>query len=918
METKDILLRAEHYNSIGDFLEHYRTEDPVVMQDYSRLFFGTGDAVLPLWESAAADNRGILLNRRTLAVKQYMEKEGFAVKREDGQLADSIGNEFRFMAYLLESEKAETAGKFLEGHLLPFWKLLFEKLKKEAATDVMQEALEKIDVFLEQEALRLLGKPGSDCRKFADPSVEDTDRRIVSTVGRGNCGGRCIVKSHVADGCVLYLSTDEEEGEAVTLKACARGRTYRSTFLSDRRLRYPMKRIGERGEGKFTRISWEEAIATIASETRRIRDTYGPGARYVNYSSGVNAMMRGDLMAKRLLALDGGYLDWYNTYSAACTEIATPYTYGTGQTGSSAVTYDASKLIVVWGFNPVETFFNAEFLQALQRAKKRGCEIIVVDPRYSDTAAAFATQWIPLRPTTDSALIDGMAYVIVTENLQDQEFLDRFCIGFDEVHMPEGAEKEDCYLDYLLGKKDGVAKTPEWASRITGVPVETIVQFARKYATVKPAALIPGLGHQRQGNGEQAVRSTTLLPCLTGNVGVYGGHAGGGAYCGNHRMPQFPVGHNPYPGSIPSFLWTAAVAWDRPLTAGEDGVRGMEELKSPIKLIYNLAGNTLINQHSDCNATASLLKDTGKCEFIVCSDVFLTPSARYADILLPAASMFETYNINTPWREGNYLLASSPAIDPVFECRFEYDWLKEVAGKLGLWEAFTEGKDTVLDWMREKYEEVRSTEKQLPAFETFLAKGGHKYTDNIPYVAFRQQIEEPEKYPFPTPSGKIEIYSERLKQSGRIPPIPCYTPSFEGPQSPEKERYPIQLIGFHNKTHCHSVHDNNPVMEIVEPHRVWIHKVDAMSREIKDGDEVLIYNDRGRIRMKAYVTERIFQGVAAMPQGGYRSLNAAGEDIRGDINTITTLQPTPLARGNPQHSNLVQIQKAGEANEAGT
>lgn len=215
---------------------------------------------------------------------------------------------------------------------------------------------------------------------------------------------------------------------------------YHKTFLGEDRLRYPMKRVGPRGEGAFARISWEEATDLIAREWVRIRDTYGPGSRYVNYATGISALISGSGLAKRLLKLDGGYLGYYNSYSTACITQSTRLMYGTCETGNHLADWLNSSLIILWGHNPAETKFDSETMYYLRRAKAKGIPIIVVDPRRSDTALALEAEWIPLRPATDAALLDAMAYVIVERGLQDQDFLDRCCLGFDKAHMPAGVD----------------------------------------------------------------------------------------------------------------------------------------------------------------------------------------------------------------------------------------------------------------------------------------------------------------------------------------------------------------------------------------------------------------------------------------------------------------------------------------------
>jgi len=683
--------------------------------------------------------------------------------------------------------------------------------------------------------------------------------------------------------------------------------------MSPERLRYPMKRVGQRGEGRFQRITWEEAAEITASEWRRIRDAYGPGSRYINYSTGVAAALRPDECAARLLNMDGGHLGRYNSYSSACSRYITPYIYGDIYSGNSYEVLPETKLLILWGHNPVETIFGSELNSYLKKVKEKGTKIIVIDPRRSDTAIAFADEWIGIRPSTDSALSDAMAYVIWSEGLHDRHFMDAYCIGFDEGHMPEGIPKGMSYEAYLFGRADGIKKTPEWAQPITGIPANVIARLAREYALAKPACLLPGLGLQRTGNGEQSVRSLALLTCITGNVGKRGGGAAGAGEVRETTWPAYPVPANPFAGKIPSFLWTKAIEHGTDMNKTDDGLEGVGKLESNIKMIINLAGNTLINQHSDINNTVRILEDTSKCEFILCSDVFMTPSAKFADILLPAPSFFEDENITAPWVFGFYLLYSNKVIEPLFESRFEYDFIRQVAAKLGLMEQWQGGHEHYTGWLAQIYGDLRKKEPELPEFTKFKHQSGYRYRNKKPYVAYEAQIKDITNNPFNTPSGKIEIFSKALYDMGKpeeVSPIPKYMPCPEGPEDPLRSEFPLQLIGWHTKRSCHSIHFNNERMEETEPQRVWISPDDAIERGITDGATVEVFNKRGRIRMTAYVTERVIAGVIAIPQGAWYTPDVEGTDVRGSINILTSTRPTPIAKGNPQHTNLVEVVKS--------
>lgn len=811
-----------------------------------------------------------------------------------------------------DSVKGRTAFKGLERWLERLLQVLAEEDlafledgdRGDGLVRLIPKEEDKIRKALEPDILLVL-------EKGRHPQIPDQPPRKIPTGGINNCGGICVIRPTVQEGCMLKIDSDGGSPD-VRIRACVRGRGYRRTFLHPDRLRYPMKRIGKRGSGKFARISWEEAVQIIAGQWARIRDTYGPGSRYVVYGWGVAGIMRPNRLAKRLLALDGGYLDHFNNYSSACASYMSPYIYGIADCGNSPADLLNTRLLILWGDNPAETVFGPEKSAYLSKLKDKGVKIVVVDPRMSQTAVAFADEWIPIRPSTDSALADAMAYVIWSEGLQDQHFMDTYCLGFDEEHMPEKIPAGESYHAYLFGEKDGIPKTPEWAEKICKIPAGTIRRLAESYGRTKPACLLPGLGPQRHGNGEQTTKGLCMLACLTGNVGIPGGgSAGAGELKEREGIRLFTdQAVNPYPGKIPVFLWTKAIEHGTEMTPGEDRICGVERLESNIKMLVNLAGNALVNQHADIHDTIRILEDETKCEFILCSDIFMTPSARYADILLPATSVFEGENITGPWRGDSYLLKNNQALDPPFACRFEWGWLKEVAACLGLYDQFVDGRPELSQWLEANYEILRQKEKELPDYPTFCAKGGWRYKEEARYIAFEKEIRDPVRYPFATPSGKIEIFSKRLYDFHQkdIPAIPGFIPCPEGPEDELRKKYPLQMIGWHTRRRCHSIHDNNQWQEEVERPGLWIHPADAKARGIGQGQLVEVFNDRGRVRIPAVVTERIMEGVVAMSQGGWYTPDAEGTDIRGSINVLTSAaHPTPLAKGNPQHTNLVQV-----------
>ena len=312
-----------------------------------------------------------------------------------------------------------------------------------------------------------------------------------------NCGGRCLLKLHIKDGVVIRIETDDRPNDTLAdpqLRACIRGRAYRRRQYHPDRLKYPMRRIGKRGEGKFEPISWNEALDLLAGEIKRVREKYGNSAILVPYGTGSYNQINGRQTAARLMNLIGCSLGYYNSYSWACISKATPYVYGTSVTGNQRQDWVNSKYIIMWGWNPSEMRdgTNSEFF--IKKARENGAKVICIDPRMSMSAVALADEWIPIRPGTDVSMMSAMAYTIIKNNLHDQDFINRCCVGFDKSQMPKDCENEESYSDYILGTFDGVPKTPEWAEQICGVPAEKIEKIAIDYATQKPSVLYQGYG----------------------------------------------------------------------------------------------------------------------------------------------------------------------------------------------------------------------------------------------------------------------------------------------------------------------------------------------------------------------------------------------------------------------------------------
>ncbi|EOC0445669.1 dimethylsulfoxide reductase subunit A [Cronobacter sakazakii] len=762
-------------------------------------------------------------------------------------------------------------------------------------------------------------------------AISAPDERVVWSACTVNCGSRCPLRMHVVNGEIRYVETDNTGSDDYDglhqVRACLRGRSMRRRVYNPDRLKYPMKRVGKRGEGKFVRISWDEALDTIAQGMKRIISDYGNEAIYLNYGTGTlgGTMTRswppGKTLLARLMNCCGGYLNHYGDYSSAQIAAGLNYTYGGWADGNSPSDIENSKLVVLFGNNPGETRMSGggvTYYLEQARAKSQA-RMIVIDPRYTDTAAGREDEWIPIRPGTDAALASAIAWVLITENYVDQPFLDNYCVGYDEKTLPPGAPANGHYKAYILGDgPDGTAKTPAWAAPITGIPEARIIKLAREIGEAKPAFIAQGWGPQRHSNGELACRAIAMLPILTGNVGIHGGNSG--AREGSFSLPfeRMPTLQNPVETSISMFTWTDAIERGPSMTATADGVRGKEKLDVPIKMIWNYAGNCLINQHSQINRTHEILQDDKKCELIVVIDCHMTASARYADILLPDCTASEQMDFALDASCGNmaYVIFADQAIAPRFECRTIYDITSALAVRMGAGDTFTEGR-TQEGWLRHLYAQSRRAIPELPDFDTFRQQGIFKLRDpqghHVAYQAFR---ENPAANPLDTPSGKIEIYSSaladiaahwQLPEGDVIHPLPVYSPGFEQVSDPLRAQYPLQLTGFHYKSRTHSTYGNVDVLQAACRQQVWINPQDAQARGINDGDLVRVWNARGEARIEAKVTPRIMPGVVALGEGAWYQPDAQGVDHAGSINVLTTQRPSPLAKGNPSHSNLVQL-----------
>ena len=751
-----------------------------------------------------------------------------------------------------------------------------------------------------------------------------------------NCGGCCVFQWHSRDGKIVYMESDNTGDDTLQARACLRGRSMRRWLNHPDRLTKPMKRVGKRGEGKFEEISWDEAIDTIASELKRVIDTYGNEAIYKIYGSGMYSATGNP--SSRLLNVLGGCLGGMYDYSTNMLSAALPFLYGEDcgpydNVFASSMTEAElhSDLVVMFGNSPAETRMGGanivwDFARVREAVKERGGRIVNIDYRLNESSSGHPDEWLPIRPGTDAALASAIAHEWVVNDQIDLEFLHTYCVGYDEETMPESAKGQNkSYRAYLMGEGyDMVEKTPEWAAPITQIPADTIRALANEIAAAEAPFIMQGWGPQRHTNGEDTSRAICMLPILIGKIGLPGTNTGQ-----REAEPAVAlVGGLPslsdkstVEAAIPVYQWLNAVDHGEEMTATNAGISGVDKLSCGIKFIWSYAGNCITNQHGDINKVHDILQDESKCEFILVWDTVMTDSAKYADILLPDAMRAEQLNMYTNGYTEYYagVTVGGPAQEAPGECRPSYDVCADIADKFGKRDEFTEGK-TQEEWIQELYEAGAAEDADLPSWDEIREQGVYK-RELPPAIGLEAFRNDPEANPLKTPSGKIEIYSEQLADIAAtweleddevINPIPVFTPGFQGYGSVTDE-YPLYCAGFHHKSRTHSSFGFIEELEQVARQQLWMNPLDAEPRGIADGDTVAVKSPAGEIRIEAKVTPRIVPGTIGIPQGAWHNADMDGDrvDTGACVNTLTTYKPTPLAKGNgPAHSIIAQVTKA--------
>lgn len=684
-----------------------------------------------------------------------------------------------------------------------------------------------------------------------------------------DCGGNaCPLLATLENGQVTRIANNPAGGAC--LKGCRRGFNLAKEREAPDRLLQPLIRVGERGSGQFRAASWEEALKLVAARLGEIRAEHGAHAVLNLASAGSTGALHGtEALLARFLNLSGGATVLKGSYSSNAAQFVLPYLFGPDwrRTGLDPATLRHSRMIVLWGGNNLETRHGSEIPQRLLEARRRGAEIVVIDPRRTVTARRAGTWWLPCRPGMDAALMLAVLHVLLTEELADRPFIAAHATGFDQL---------ECHV---LGLEGSEARTPQWAEGLCGIPAAEIRRFARAYGAAKPAMLLPGYAIQRIFAGEDTFRLTAALQIATGNLGLPGGSTG--APIG--RLPPPKVGTLPVPfpdqPSLPIGRWPDAIL------EGRSG-----GYPSDIHAIYSI-GSNFLNQGSDITKSMAAFRQV---DFAVCHDLFLTPTARFCDVVLPAAHALEQEDIGIPWL-GNFLAYKPQVLPPRGQARSDYDILCELSERLGFLPAFSEGR-SASQWIQYFLDQ-----SEVPDHEAFRRTGLY-LAPNQERVGLSDFAENPEHFPLDTPSGKVEIASEAYACATGFPAIPAWQ------KPPEDARHPLRLLTPKVSGRTHS--QGGQVPDAL--HALEMNPRDAEARGLHDGDPALLFNDRGQACVPIRLSQELVPGVVSLPEGIWVDLDTEGMDRVGSANLFTSTEGTSPSHACIMSAIAVEVRALGQ------
>ena len=671
---------------------------------------------------------------------------------------------------------------------------------------------------------------------------------IVKGACPHDCPDTCALEVHVKDGVALKVTGSAEHGPTAGVLCTKVARYTERTYHPDRLL-HPLRRIGEKGEGRFERITWDEAIATIA--TRLAAVAADDPQQILPYSyAGTMGLVQGESMSQRFFhRLGASLLD--RTICASAGAAGHAVTLGS-RIGIDVELADQAKLIIFWGCNAITS--SVHFWARAQQAKRLGARLVAIDPYRSLTAEKCHTH-IALLPGTDAALALGLMHVLIRDDLIDHDYVSRHTLGFNEL----------CARANQYG--------PERVASICGIETAEIESLAHLYATTRPALIRANYGLQRVRGGGMAMRNIACLPAL---IGAFRDPAGGIllSTSGNFTIDNQTL-------SRPDLL-----AGRRPRTINMSTIgRSLNDMAAPIRAVIVYNSNPVAVAPDSARVAAGFARED---LFTVVLEHFQTDTADYADIVLPATTQLEHLDVVKPY--GHYdMVANNPAIRPLGEAKPNTEIFRLLARAMGFTDpCFADSDEAIAqsaiadDW---DFDSVRSQGWKRIG----VAKGIARFADGG----------------FDTPSGKVEFFSGTAQSLG-LDPLPDYIEPLEDTRSELACRWPLAMISPPARNFLNSSFVNVTSLRAAEG-EPWldIHPDDARARGIGEGSYVRVFNDRGSIELRARVSDRARRGVVVALSVWWKKLTRDGKNANeltnGDV--LTDLGRAPLF-----YDCLVQVQ----------
>ncbi len=638
---------------------------------------------------------------------------------------------------------------------------------------------------------------------------------------------------------------------------CTKVARYLDRTYASERVLHPLRRVGPKGTGRFERIGWDEALDTISARFKEIAASPdGPQAILPYSYAGTMGLLQYCSMDRRFFhRLGASLLD--RTICSSAGKAGYAATIG-ASIGTDLEQFENAKLIVIWGSNPIVS--NLHLWSRVQEGKRRGAKLIAIDPYRSQTAEKCHVHLAPL-PGTDAALALGVMNVLVAEDLLDHDYIARYTLGFEQL-----AERVREY-------------PPQRVAQITGLATADIVALARDYGTFKPAVIRLNYGMQRHAGGGMAMRTAACLPAL---VGAWRDPAGGALLSSSGT---YPIDNKAL--ERPDLIWNNP----RTINMSTIGDALLDKNDPPIRAIYVYNSNPVAVAPESVKVVAGFSREDLFC---VVHDVFLTDTADYADIVLPATTQLEHVDVHSSYGHL-YVLANNPAIAPVGEAKPNTEVFRLLAERMGFEEPCFRESDE--DIARHAFVATHPRAEGLD-WETLRQEGWQRLNVPAQFAPFAQGN-------FPTPSGKCEFYSETLRRQG-VDPLPTYTPPRESAASNPvlAKRFPLAMISPPARNALNSSFANLPTfLESEKTPHLEIHPDDALARGIASGDKVRVFNERGALVLEARVTDRARSGVVVALSIWWRKLSPDGTNA----NMVTGQGLTDLGRAATFYDCLVEV-----------